>query len=741
MVMNHLQLPQKILIVGLGLIGGSIARALKSARPEINITAVDSNSSYLSAAIKDKVIDASGTLAELGPKAEIIIVALPPVATAKILKSIAEYKSTECIVTDVASVKSEIVAAANALGERFASVFVPAHPIAGSEQSGFAASSSNLFHERKLILTPQPGTSPSAVALVNSLWRSLGADVLGMSLESHDEVLAATSHLPHLLAFSIVDVLLQRNRSDDIFRYAAGGFADFSRLASSDPQMWSDIFCSNSDSIVKVLDDYVSDLVEFKQALEKKDSNYMLQKLARAKETRNRFIHRFYSGGEVMQQETAKISFIVKAGGTVGGSIRVPGDKSISHRTIILGSIADGVTQASGFLEGEDALKTVAALQEMGVTIVGPESGKLVIYGVGKHGLQAPRKPLDMGNSGTAMRLLAGLLAAQKFDAELVGDASLSQRPMKRVADPLTEMGAAITTTSGGTPPLHIKVSKLKAIDYALPVASAQIKSCLLLAGLYADGVTRITEPEPCRDHTERMLTGFGYDVTKSGEGRVTELAGGGELQATTIDIPADISSAAFFMVAAAITPGAQISLEHVGVNPTRTGVIQLLRLMGADITLSDEHIVGGEPVATITVKHSKLTGITIPQDQIPLAIDEFPVLFVAAACAEGTTVLRGAEELRVKESDRIEAMANGLNTLGIITETFPDGISIEGGQLVGGTVESLGDHRIAMSFVIAALRATSTITVNDCANVNTSFPGFVQLAQQAGIQISTGQN
>jgi len=644
-------------------------------------------------------------------------------------------------VTDVASVKSEIVAAANALGERFASVFVPAHPIAGSEQSGFAASSSNLFHERKLILTPQPGTSPSAVALVNSLWRSLGADVLGMSLESHDEVLAATSHLPHLLAFSIVDVLLQRNRSDDIFRYAAGGFADFSRLASSDPQMWSDIFCSNSDSIVKVLDDYVSDLVEFKQALEKKDSNYMLQKLARAKETRNRFIHRFYSGGEVMQQETAKISFIVKAGGTVGGSIRVPGDKSISHRTIILGSIADGVTQASGFLEGEDALKTVAALQEMGVTIVGPESGKLVIYGVGKHGLQAPRKPLDMGNSGTAMRLLAGLLAAQKFDAELVGDASLSQRPMKRVADPLTEMGAAITTTSGGTPPLHIKVSKLKAIDYALPVASAQIKSCLLLAGLYADGVTRITEPEPCRDHTERMLTGFGYDVTKSGEGRVTELAGGGELQATTIDIPADISSAAFFMVAAAITPGAQISLEHVGVNPTRTGVIQLLRLMGADITLSDEHIVGGEPVATITVKHSKLTGITIPQDQIPLAIDEFPVLFVAAACAEGTTVLRGAEELRVKESDRIEAMANGLNTLGIITETFPDGISIEGGQLVGGTVESLGDHRIAMSFVIAALRATSTITVNDCANVNTSFPGFVQLAQQAGIQISTGQN
>jgi len=739
--MNHLQLPQKILIVGLGLIGGSIARALKSARPEINITAVDSNSSYLSAAIKDKVIDASGTLAELGPKAEIIIVALPPVATAKILKSIAEYKSTECIVTDVASVKSEIVAAANALGERFASVFVPAHPIAGSEQSGFAASSSNLFHERKLILTPQPGTSPSAVALVNSLWRSLGADVLGMSLESHDEVLAATSHLPHLLAFSIVDVLLQRNRSDDIFRYAAGGFADFSRLASSDPQMWSDIFCSNSDSIVKVLDDYVSDLVEFKQALEKKDSNYMLQKLARAKETRNRFIHRFYSGGEVMQQETAKISFIVKAGGTVGGSIRVPGDKSISHRTIILGSIADGVTQASGFLEGEDALKTVAALQEMGVTIVGPESGKLVIYGVGKHGLQAPRKPLDMGNSGTAMRLLAGLLAAQKFDAELVGDASLSQRPMKRVADPLTEMGAAITTTSGGTPPLHIKVSKLKAIDYALPVASAQIKSCLLLAGLYADGVTRITEPEPCRDHTERMLTGFGYDVTKSGEGRVTELAGGGELQATTIDIPADISSAAFFMVAAAITPGAQISLEHVGVNPTRTGVIQLLRLMGADITLSDEHIVGGEPVATITVKHSKLTGITIPQDQIPLAIDEFPVLFVAAACAEGTTVLRGAEELRVKESDRIEAMANGLNTLGIITETFPDGISIEGGQLGGGTVESLGDHRIAMSFVIAALRATSTITVNDCANVNTSFPGFVQLAQQAGIQISTGQN
>lgn len=372
----------------------------------------------------------------------------------------------------------------------------------------------------------------------------------------------------------------------------------------------------------------------------------------------------------------------------------------------------------------------------MGVTIEGPDGGHVRIHGVGMKGLQAPRGPLYLGNSGTAMRLFTGLLAAQPFDSELTGDASLSRRPMGRVADPLRAMGAVIETGEGGTPPLRIRGGqRLSGIHYDMPVASAQVKSCLLLAGLYAEGMTSVHEPAPTRDHTERMLGGFGYHVHR--DGATASVNGGGKLTAGRIDVPADISSAAFFLVAASIAEGSDLTLRHVGMNPTRTGVINILKLMGADIEISNEREIGGEPVADLRVRSAQLQGIDIPEDQVPLAIDEFPVLFIAAACAEGRTVLRGAEELRVKESDRIQVMADGLKAVGVETTVTPDGIVIVGGQTIaGGEVDSHGDHRIAMSFAVASLRAAGEILVNDCANVATSFPGFVELARQTGIRI-----
>ncbi len=431
------------------------------------------------------------------------------------------------------------------------------------------------------------------------------------------------------------------------------------------------------------------------------------------------------------------VTFQVENGGRLQGRIRVPGDKSISHRTIMLGSIAEGTTEVTGFLEGEDSLATLNAFRAMGVNIEGPERGRVVIHGVGMRGLKAPAKALDLGNSGTSMRLLAGLLSSQAFDLEMIGDESLSRRPMRRVTAPLAEMGAVVQSTEKGTPPLKLKGGqKLTGIDYTMPVASAQVKSCLLLAGLYAAGKTCVTEPAPTRDHTERMLRAFGYEVAVTGN-RVC-VHGGGVLKACKIEVPADISSATFFMVGAAIAPGSDVVLEHVGINPTRIGVINILKAMGADLTLQNERWAGGEPVADIRVRASRLKGIEIPEDQVPLAIDEFPALFVAAACAEGQTVLRGAEELRVKESDRIQVMADGLKILGADAQPTPDGMVIRGGSLGGGCVESHGDHRIAMSFAMAALRATGPITIRDCANVNTSFPGFVQLARQAGLKIST---
>jgi len=429
-----------------------------------------------------------------------------------------------------------------------------------------------------------------------------------------------------------------------------------------------------------------------------------------------------------------KKHYIVQPGGKLQGELRVPGDKSISHRSIMLGSLAEGVTEVSGFLEGDDALATLAAFRAMGVQIEGPTEGRVIIHGVGMHGLKAADKDVYLGNSGTSIRLLSGLLAGQNFASTLTGDKSLSGRPMRRVTDPLASMGAVIDSDDG-KPPLKIKAgNKLTGITYTLPMASAQVKSCILLAGMYAKGKTTVIEPAPTRDHTERMLTGMGYAVEVNGD--MVSIEGGGKLTATSIDVPADISSATFFMVGAAIAEDSDITLTHVGINPTRIGVINILRLMGADITLSNEGLTGGEPVADIRVRYAPLKGIKIPEDQVPLAIDEFPALFVAAACAEGTTILTGAEELRVKESDRIQAMADGLQTLGIDAQSTADGIIITGGVIGSGEVESHDDHRIAMSFAIAGLQAGGTIQINDCANVATSFPDFVRLATKAGLDI-----
>lgn len=402
----------------------------------------------------------------------------------------------------------------------------------------------------------------------------------------------------------------------------------------------------------------------------------------------------------------------------------------------MLGSLADGVTEVTGFLEGEDSLATLNAFHQMGVAIDGPTQGRVTIQGVGMHGLQAPDGALDLGNSGTSMRLLTGLLAGQGMAVTLTGDSSLSGRPMRRVIDPLSRMNASIGSTEAFTAPLQIHPqSRLQGIDYQMPMASAQVKSALLLAGLCAKGETCITEPAPTRDHTERMLQGFGYPVRRDGN-RIC-LTGGGRLSACEIDIPADISSATFFLVGVSIAEGSEMVLQHVGINPTRDGVISILKLMGAEIELLNEREVGGEPVADIRVTSTDLHGIDIPEELVPLAIDEFPAIFVAAACARGETRLRGAEELRVKESDRIQVMAEGLQRLGIEADPRPDGIVIQGGALQGGKVESHGDHRIAMSFAMAGLRATGPIEIADCANVNTSFPGFVPSAADMGLQIA----
>ena len=424
---------------------------------------------------------------------------------------------------------------------------------------------------------------------------------------------------------------------------------------------------------------------------------------------------------------------------SVAGTVRVPGDKSISHRTLMLGGIAEGRTEVTGFLASADCLATLDAFRAMGVGVDRHAETSLTVHGRGLHGLSAPAKVLDMGNAGTAIRLSMGLLAGQRFESVLTGDSSLRSRPMERVAKPLRQMGADILTTDGKPPVTVRPVATLSGIDYLLPVASAQVKSAILLAGLYAQGFTTVTEPAPTRDHTERMLRGFGVQVET--DGARIRLQGRQTLTGTRIDVPGDISSAAFFLVAGSIAGSGDYVIENVGVNPTRTGVIDILKLMGADITVVPRAAQGGEPVADLHVRRAELRGIAVPESLVPLAIDELPVLFIAAAAARGETVFTGAAELRVKESDRLAVMADGLTRLGVGNELAPDGIRIEGlagtgRRLGGGEVESHGDHRIAMSFTVASLLTDAPIRIRDTENVGTSFPGFVATARACGLQV-----
>ena len=730
----------RVVVVGLGLIGGSFAAALKSAGQVNQIVGSSRSASTLDKGLAMGVIDvAEPDLAKAVVGADLVMLAAPIGVTESLLEKMKPGLDGKTIVTDAGSVKGNVVAAAQNVFGHVPSWLVPGHPIAGSEKSGVTATNPELYKDHKVILTPVAETDPQALEKVRFAWACCGAEVLTMDVNYHDDVLAATSHLPHLLAFSLVDTLAKEGENQEIFRYAAGGFRDFTRIASSDPTMWHDIFIANRGSVLTRVEHFEKGLAEFKQAVLAGDSEAMLGIMTRAKVARDHFTKMLAKKAYSSAMTETQMTFIAKPGGKVAGTIRVPGDKSISHRSIMLGSLAEGVTEVEGFLEGEDALATLQAFRDMGVTIEGPNNGHVKIFGVGINGLKAPPGPLYLGNSGTSMRLLAGLLAAQSFDSELSGDESLSKRPMKRVANPLALMGAKIETQDDGTPPLKISGNTpLKAIHYDMPMASAQVKSCVLLAGLYAGGETSVVEPAPTRDHTERMLRGFGYEVKT--DGSTATLQGGGTLTATKIDVPADISSAAFFMVAASITPGADLLLEHVGINPTRIGVINILRAMGADLEVLNEREVGGEPVADIRVRHAQLKGIDIPEDQVPLAIDEFPVLFIAAACAEGQTRLTGAEELRVKESDRIQVMADGLVVLGIDAQPTADGIVIQGGMIGSNTtanaIESHGDHRIAMAFVVAGLRASGDIVINNCANVATSFPNFVELANKVGMLI-----
>ncbi|WP_432696346.1 bifunctional prephenate dehydrogenase/3-phosphoshikimate 1-carboxyvinyltransferase [Marinobacterium sp. YM272] len=724
----------RVLVIGLGLIGGSLARALKQRDLIDEVVGYDLNRAECELGLSLNVIDRIGEDLETEVRqAGLVLLAVPVKVMETVLATIRPWLREDTLITDVGSTKGNLVMAARALFGELPPGFVPGHPIAGAEKSGVGASDSDLFVRRKVILTPLPESDPQATLAIARLWQGVGAEVLQMDVARHDEVLAATSHLPHLLAFSLVDTLAHEAENTDIFRYAAGGFRDFTRIAASDPSMWHDICFANRQQLLTQIDRFSGGVARLRDAIDRGDSQALLGIFTRARSAREHF-SRILARSAYSPEQQRPARFLVRPKGKITGTVAVSGDRSISHRAIILAALADGITDIEGFVDGEDSLATLQAFRDLGVVIEGPHQGRVRVYGVGLNGLQPPVGPIYLGSSGTSMRLLCGLLSAQPFASELCGDEALSEVSMQTVVESLRLLGAKIETGPGFRPPLKISPAELKSPAQAVKISSAQVKSALLLAGLYAEGPLCLEQLGRSRDHTERMLGRFGCAPEQLNDKLCIEP--GKRLQATQLRIPGDLSLAAYFLVAATITPGAELTLEHLGINPTRIGLVELLRLMGADIELCNAREDCAEPVADIRVRYAPLTGVRIPAELSRLALDECPALLVAAACARGETCLSFAGAETPLSNKRLKLMAEALQQAGVDISITDKELRLSGGEIKSGVVNSGGDPRVAMALVIAALRAEGPLEITGCESVTSFSPEFSDLARRIGIAL-----
>ena len=722
---------ERTLVIGLGLIGGSLCLTLRQASLTQKIFGYDINSVTTKRAEKNRIIDQGKSnlkeaIDQVLSDKDLIIIAVPLTSYKEILAA-CHASNTQATIMDVGSTKAGLLTTLRAIWGQIPPHFVGVHPIAGSEQSGLASASEQLFTNRRVVIIPYKWTEPARVYKLAELWQKLNSNVFFMDWKTHDKIFSYTSHLPHLLSYSLVEALAKHKNNRDFFAYAASGFRDFTRIAASDEQMWADIFLANKENLTIALSRFQSFLASVRKDIQLDRRQNLITRL---KESRHRR-HEFDNPASLQDD----CYYQCASSSALQGEIRVAADKSISHRAIIFGSIAQGTTRVTNYLDAQDTKTSIECFRGMKIQII-REKENLLIKGNGLYGIKKPENSLYCGNSGTTARLLCGLLSPQRWTSHLQGDSSLSKRPMNRVIKPLQRMGARIYSHNQKNLPLLIFGSpKINAVKYTMPIASAQVKSAILLASLYADGETTIIEPVGTRDHTERMMKNFGYGI-KTVNNHTIIMQGKKILHAAEVKVPGDISSAAFFIVAASITPDSRILIKDVGVNNRRIGIINILNLMGGDIKLHNKRQYGNEPIADIEVRYAPLKGIDIPPAQVPLAIDELPVIMIAAACAQGTTRLSQAQELRVKESDRIAVMVEGLLRLGIEAQATEDGVIIIGGKLTGGVVDSYEDHRIAMSFAVAACRAAKEVKIERCTNVTTSFPNFIECARTVGMPI-----
>lgn len=717
---------ERLGIAGVGLIGGSLALAARRAGLARETVGFGRTRANLDVALARGIVDRAGTEPSVLAGSDLVLLATPVSLLGATAAAVAPWLAPGAVVTDAGSVKAPIVDAVSSLGPAIR--FVGGHPIAGTEDSGAAAADADLFRGARCVLTPVASTDPDALARVRALWEAVGMEVVVMSPAEHDAVLALTSHVPHVLAFALAIEAGDTAARDgiDALPFAGPSFRSATRVAASSPETWRDVLSTNAPSLSLALGRVRARIDEIERAA-RSDPASLERLVERARSVRRSLDAASLAGGLGTRGGSGSpgASVLVEpAAGPLAGDVRVPGDKSIAHRAILFGAIAHGTTVVRGVGGGEDNASTIRVLRSLGVAIE-REGGTVRVEGRGFEGLQEPSVTLDCGNSGTTMRLLAGVLAGRPFVSRLDGDASLRKRPMRRVTEPLGRMGAAFGSEDG-RPPIEVRGRRLEPAAFDLPVASAQVKTALVLAGLQAAGETVVREPALSRDHTERLLPAFGGRVERRGPNEVA-VFGPQRLHGAEVDVPGDPSAAAFWLVAGSVVPGSRVVVRDVCVNPTRTGAIDALRAMGARIVLRPGPAVGEEEVADLEVEAARLRSAEIAGDTMLRAIDEFPVLAVAAALAAGETRFRDASELRVKESDRIAAMAAGLRTLGAEVAELPDGLVVRGPTVLGGgVVESHGDHRVAMAFAIAALAARAPVEIRGAEAIAVSDPGFL---------------
>ena len=698
-------------IVGVGLLGGSLGLAARRAGLAAEVVGLGRTQKNLDDALRLGCVDRAGRTPDILAGADLVVLATPIGQIASSTRLVASHLAPNAVVTDVGSTKAAVVRdCTEALDGR--ARFVGSHPIAGGEASGAAAASPELYEGARCVITPVAATDPAALEKVREFWRGVGMDVDEMPPEDHDRVLALTSHLPHVAAWALARAVAagRRGRVDPL-RFSGPSLWDMTRIAGSSTEMWRDILLANADAVLAEIDSLRARVDELAAAIANRDGGAVARLLDEAADLRR-----------ALQLERG--DEIAPAPAPLRGEVDLPGDKSIGHRALILAALADGESEILGLSPGEDNASTLSVLEALGVRSR-REGDRVWVEGRGRAALRAPGDALDCGNSGTTIRMMCGVLAACPFESVLDGDGSLRKRPMDRVIGPLAQLGARLESTEG-RPPVRVYGGGLRPARVQLDVASAQVKTAVLLAGLAAEGETTVVEPGASRDHTERLLPVFGVPVRRP-DALTAAITGPARLRSARIEIPADPSAAAFWLVAASIVPGSRLEIRGVSANPTRTGALDVLLAMGAKIEVTERPAVGEEPVADLVVESAPLRGTEVLGDTMLRAIDEFPVLAVAAAAAEGETRFGDAGELRLKESDRIAAMTQGLGRLGVAVQEQPDGMTVHGGGTIGGgTVESHGDHRVAMAFAVAGLAARKPVRVRGAEVMAISDPRFL---------------